>query len=318
MTPDLSTLASRQLGLVTRAQAATHGYSAAMVRARLRRGRWLLAPDVFLVSGSPVTWPTKVLAACLATGGMASHRSAAALHDVEGFRPGRVEISVARGAPGSRVAVPEVTVHRSGDLEGCRPVMVGRVPTTGAARLAVDLGAVVPRWRHERAVDDLIARRLLTWDDAVDALLAHARRGRRGVGALRELIERRGGDDVPASVLERAFVRLLRRRGLPEPVLQHEILDQHGFAARVDIAYVTERVAIELDGLRWHLPAQTFEADHRKRARLTAAGWTVLAFTWRMVTDDPDGVVASLRSVLGRERARNMHSDGQESNAASF
>ena len=69
-------------------------------------------------------------------------------------------------------------------------------------------------------------------------------------------------------------------------------------------------VAIELDVVRWHLPSHTFEADHRKRARLQAAGWTVLAFTWRMLMDEPGAVVRAIRSVLGRQGARNVHPDG--------
>src|SRR5690606_2475630 len=82
----LAQLARRQRALLTRAQATSVGYSAAMVRSRLRSGRWQeVAPDVFLLAGAPMDWPTHVLAACLATGGVASHRTAAVLLGVDGF-----------------------------------------------------------------------------------------------------------------------------------------------------------------------------------------------------------------------------------------
>jgi hypothetical protein len=304
MPTDLATIAARQLGLLTRVQALDHGCSAAMIRSRVRRGIWLpAAAGVYRVAGAPVTWTTGVLAACLATGGVASHRTAAVLHRVDGFRPGRVEITVGRGSPGSRVGTGGVTVHRSRDLDLAGTVRVDGVPTTDPARLAVDLGAVIPADRFDRAVDDLVGRRLLSWEDALAALLAHARRGRNGVGALRALLEARSGADVPESALERAFLRVLANHRVPEPVLQHEIVDGAGFVARVDAAYPEARVAVELDGLRWHLPADRFEDDHRKRARLAAAGWTVLAFTWPMLMGHPGGVVDAVRSVLGRNGA---------------
>jgi very-short-patch-repair endonuclease len=72
-----------------------------------------------------------------------------------------------------------------------------------------------------------------------------------------------------------------------------------------------------LDGVRWHLPAQRFEKDHAKRARLQAAGWTVLAYTWRMVIDDPSAVIRSLRSVLGPQRVQNVRLEGPKSERAS-
>jgi hypothetical protein len=34
------------------------------------------------------------------------------------------------------------------------------------------------------------------------------------------------------------------------------------------------------------------------QARLTAAGWVVLAFAWRTLVDRPGGIVSSVRALL--------------------
>jgi very-short-patch-repair endonuclease len=292
----LADQARRQHGLITVSQARMLGFSDKMIRVRRHRGRWqALAPDVFIVNGAPVMWATEVMAAGLATGGVASHRTAAVLHEVRGFRPGPVELTVpyrvSRRAPGA-------IVHRSKDLELCTPVTINGIPTASANRLVVDLGAVVSFPRYEAAVDDLLGRGLITWDDALIALNAHSRKGRNGCGPLRALLEERFGEHLPESVLERVFLQLLRDRQLDEPVPQFIIHDHLGFVARVDFAYPDLRVAIELDSVRYHLDAATFEKDHAKRARLAAAGWTVLAFTWHMVVDHPAQVTDAVRRVL--------------------
>ena len=43
---------------------------------------------------------------------------------------------------------------------------------------------------------------------------------------------------------------------------------------------------------------RSLERDRRRDQQLTAAGWRVVRFTWRQVVDEPDVVVATLRSLL--------------------
>jgi hypothetical protein len=66
----------------------------------LATGRWRAAgPGVYRIAGTPVTWRSHLLAAVLAggPGAVASHRSAGALHGLDGCRPGVPEVSVPRG-----------------------------------------------------------------------------------------------------------------------------------------------------------------------------------------------------------------------------
>ncbi len=289
-------LAAGQLGLVTRAQAQAVGLSNAAVDRRVASGRWCrLQRSVYVVTGAPVTWPTKVLAACLATGGIASHRSAAALLEVDGARPGRPEVTVARG---TRFAHIDARVHQSRDVHLFTARRVQGMPTTPPARLVVDLGAVVPFATLERTVGDLIGTQRLTWEDAAHALLVHSKQGRRGAGPLPALLLARYGDELDDSALERAFMRAFPIAELPMPTHQFAVYDEDGFIGRADFAYPTRRILIELDSVRWHLNLRSFQKDREKRNRMKLAGWLVLEFTREDVLRRPDHVFAQIRAAL--------------------
>ncbi len=286
---------ARQHGLLTRAQALEAGFSGSAIQHRRHSGRWkTVARSVYLIHGAPFTWQARVLAACLANDGVASHRSCAVLLAVRGFRPGIPEITVPKGRA-HRGA--EYRIHESKDLDKTEPIWIEGIPTSTPARLAVDLGAVVSFDRYQAAVDDLLGRQLLSWDDALDALLAHSKQGRNGVGALRLLLSERYGEDIAESVLERAFARGFVLRGLPEPEPQFEVFDDDGFIARVDYAYPELRIAIELDSVRFHLNAEAFEADRAKRNRLKLKGWVVLEITWQMLMSTPDVIYAQVMAA---------------------
>ena len=66
---------------------------------RLATGRWIAVHErVYRVAGTPTSWRSELLAACWAGGtrGVASHRSAAALHGLPGGREDPLEITCPR------------------------------------------------------------------------------------------------------------------------------------------------------------------------------------------------------------------------------
>jgi hypothetical protein len=287
--------AATQHGLITRAQ----GFDAGMTRSEMRtcanNGRWtLFAPGVFHVRGAPITWHTRLLAACLSTGGLASHRSTAALLQVDRFPNGMPEVSVARARSRPRDGI---IVHESRDLHLATPVTVAGIPTTDAARLAVDLGAVVPFERYAAAMHDLLGRKLLTWPAMLDALVMHSKQGRNGAGPLRALLDAQFGQTIGESELERSFFRRFEHLTIPPPLAQYTITDELGVIMCVDFAYPPKKIAIELDGRRYHLTEKAFEEDRRKRNRLKLAGWLVLEFTWRMLIDKPHVVFRQIEQA---------------------
>lgn len=294
-------IARAQHGLITRRQALAAGFPASAIQHQRRTGRWqTVEKGVYLLSGAPRTWHTDVLAGCLAYDGLASHRAAARLLDLEGFEESGVEISVRRGR---RLLRMDGIVHERLDFEIARRTqrLIDGVPTTAPARLVADLGAVVPFPVYQAAVEQLVRRKLVTWDQARASLRRHARRGRDGTGPLRLLLDEQD-EHVGDSELELLFHREGRRRMLPPARPQHTVHDERGFVARVDYAYVVERVAIELDSLRHHLTRLAFEADRRKRNRLELAGWLVLQVTRDMLNTEPEVVFDQIERAVRRRR----------------
>ena len=69
---------SCQYGVITRAQAVAEGLAPWQIKRAVSSGAWeRLHPGVYHLDGSPMTAHASLLAACLATGGRASHQSAA-------------------------------------------------------------------------------------------------------------------------------------------------------------------------------------------------------------------------------------------------
>jgi very-short-patch-repair endonuclease len=255
------------------------------------------ATGVYRVAAVPVGWESVLLAHVLGAGpgAVASHRSAAVLWGLDGVRRGAPELTTTRYR--HYVVPPGVRVHRSADLSLVTPAMRDRIPVTPVDRTLLDLGAVVPPGVLHLAVDDARRRGLVDWDALIDVLVRHARRGRRGAGPLRALLEAHAAEVVATgSGFERMVISALLSAGLPPPVLQHEVVvGDRRF--RIDLAYPPRRLGIELDGGD-HLRRHVWEADHERQNALVLAGWTILRFTWRDYRWRRPALVAEVRRAL--------------------
>jgi very-short-patch-repair endonuclease len=122
-------------------------------------------------------------------------------------------------------------------------------------------------------------RRLLTYESTREVFDRHARRGLKGVKALRIVLDRWDPDGRPTeSEMETILLQTLRRNGLPEPVLQHEVRDdQDHLVARTDAAYPSALIAIEYDSKQEHSDEFQLERDARRRNALQANGYAVLS-----------------------------------------
>jgi very-short-patch-repair endonuclease len=291
---------------VTAAQARAIGLTDDAVRHRLAVGRWTRAGrGVYRVAGAPRTEESVLLALVLAAGpgAVVSHRTAAWLWGLDGVRRGPPELTVPlrRGIPvlPTPPGLGRPRVHRSTDLHLTRPVERCGIPTTDVARTLLDLGAVVDAGALHLAVDDARRRGLADWDALLGVLVAHARKGRRGAGALRALLDAHAAEmAVTDSGFERLMVAALVTAGLPPPAIQHWVV-VGGARYRLDLAYPDRAVAIELDGGD-HLRRHVWEADHVRQNGLVLAGWTVLRFTWRDYVRRRPAVVAEVRAALAR------------------
>jgi hypothetical protein len=239
----MSAAGRRRYGVVTRPQLLTLGFSEDEIDRRLAAGRlYWLHRDVYLLPGVPESYEQRLCAAVLAAGptAAASHRSgcvlwgirAAGVYGVQEEPP--IELTVVtRRHP--RLA--DAIVHRSTDLVPQHLAERSHIPVTNPLRLLVDLGAVVPDFLVERALDELLVKRLVTVD-AVRAMLGRlARPGRRGCGVLREVLERRAlGDAIPDGMLEPVMANLIRDHDLPAPAFQFDLVVA-GRRRRLDFAY---------------------------------------------------------------------------------
>ena len=291
--------AARHHGLVTRAELEEFGFTRRMVAHRVASGVLdRLHAGVFRVGGAPITFEQRALAGCLRVGGLvgASHRAAAALWGVELPEPPPVEVAVTAQR---RSRYDGIIVHRSVDLSEAHLVHRRGIPVTTPLRLLVDLGAVAPITVVEDALDDLVGRRIVSVAGARNTLDELAATGRSGVASLRSVLDRRTGHEstMSRSRLEAIFVRLAVRAGLPTPEFQYRVV-LGGQLRRIDFAFPSLHVAIEVDGYESHTRWGVFQDDRVRGNELELAGWMVLHFTWHQLTRRPDYVIEMLTRAI--------------------
>ncbi len=288
----------QQRGLVSRAQALKAGLTARQIEQRVASGRWVReARGVYRHAAVAPTGLSRLVAAWMAYGGMASHRSAAALHRFDGYRLNTVELSV---APGRNRPAKGVRFHQSTQLDLAKPVVREGILVTGPARTVLDVAAVVSPKRLDRTIDAVLRSGQLRLSDLRGVLASHARRGRPGCAALKASLQQRFGDQpVPLSEWSRMVADLLTDAGLDYPALEHRVYDARGaFLAQVDLAYPAHGVAIELDSARWHDNRESFVEDRRRRNEITLAGWNVLNFTWDDYAGRPQALCTTVVRAL--------------------
>lgn len=291
-------IAQRQRLLVTRQQALGAGATPRQIERRLGDGRWTRRKSgLYALPGAASDWPTKLLGACLVSGGVASHRSAAVLWGLDDFGRGRPEITVPRHR---RIQHDDLRIHESSQFDA----RLGRtrragIDVTGIDRTLLDVAALVSFDQLLLAVDQSRRQKLTTWPSLFETLVRHAAPGRNGVGMLRSLLAEKYGEPVvPDSDFERMVQRLLVDAGLGQLALQHPVRDEAGnVIALIDLAYPHAMVGIETDGRR-HIEDRAFERDPRRRNRLTSLGWSMYHYTWRFYVDHPYQLCAEVRAAI--------------------
>lgn len=107
--------------------------------------------------------------------------------------------------------------------------------------------------------------------------------------------------DEPWSALERQAHALLRAAGMRGWRSNHRIRVPWGWVY-ADIAFLHERVIVELDGWEFHQSRKSFVSDRNRDVALQHLGWNVLRFTSDSVGDLISQLSAHLTS---RRRVRH-------------
>jgi very-short-patch-repair endonuclease len=66
----------------------------------------------------------------------------------------------------------------------------------------------------------------------------------------------------------------------------------------VDVMFRHLKLVIEVDGRLYHTGAEAFEADRWRQNLLVLEGWCVLRFTWAMIEERPEKVIAMVRKAI--------------------
>jgi len=295
----VAALAASQHGAIGIRQAAEKGMSEKERRVRVARGQWLVVADgVMVVAGAPKTWRQQLMIAVLRTGGVASHRAAAALHGFDGFPEREIEVSVERQR---RVRSIDFRVHRVTQLENGDVTVVDGIPTTNIARTLCDLGRVACDDLVEQALDD--ALRSGCSQRWIEETLARLDRpGPSGTASLRRVLARpdRAGR-LPDSVFERLIQRVIVAGDLPRPVRQHPVHDEEGrLMARIDLAWPDIRVGVEATSEHWHTGPRRGRRDAVRHSKLTGRGWAMFYPGWNDAKEPGPFIADVLR--VHRER----------------
>lgn len=284
-------------GVFTRREALTAGLSKKTIERRLMREWVALHPCVYSLRSYPGSWARDLYAACRwAKDGLASHRAAGALFELPGCDRSPIEITVTRCHLAPRSGI---RMHHTNKLPKSHSGSVRQIPCTSLERTLLDLGAVWPRVKVATALDDALRRGLVSVRSVDQCLGQVAKRGRRGVRGLRELLRERWLlASTPNSPLESRLFELIAASDLPLPECQYEIKEDR-FAARVDFCYPEEMLIIEADSWKHHSGRQDWSRDIDRRNQLSSLGWRVLNLTWSDVTESPERTVGLIRRMLG-------------------
>ena len=295
---ELEHIADAQHGVFNLTDAERGGVTRRAVESRRRAGRYeRVGPSTYRIVGASPTWRQEVMRAVAAAGlgAAASHTTALALHRVVRAQGG-IEVVTPRRR---RLRLPGVVVHTSTALPTEDVVGVSGIPTTTIERSLLDFAATAGRDRLSAAIDHAIASDLTTADDLGVFLQRRRRRGRPGVIALEQALDRPSLGAVE-SRYERTLFELLGEAGFTGTP-QFEVRDPFGgFVARVDLAFPSHRLAIEVDGHEFHSSRDQRAADSTRQNRLLTAGWTVLRFTTDQVFHRDPAIVRTVRRALDR------------------
>ena len=242
---------------------------------------------VYAVGGRSLTreghWMVAVLAC--GEGAVLSHRTAAALHELMPSVQTKIDVMVPHARSGHACVRLHVT-----RLERDETTIIDGIPVTTVARTLADLASVLPRDRLLRAIEQ--ADRLSVFDGrALERTTS--RRRLKGIDKLRSILAAYEQAPPTRSELERDFLAMIERAGIPEPRVNTQVA-----GLEVDFCWPEQRLIVELDSRSYHTSPRAFEQDRIRDAKLQLAGYRVPRITYRRLHESPDSVLADVRALL--------------------
>jgi len=295
--PDLALAraAADQDGVVDIAQLYALGFSYEQVRQRVRRGRLHeIYRGVYAVGHRRLTIRGWLRAALLAGGAHAflSHRTAAAVRCGGRVQLRRIELTVPSGHTPPR-REPGLVFHRTTNPIDPREVSpVAGLAASTIPRILVELS----RQASEYEIRELLAESVRTAQFDPEALEAAIQRhsSRPGVRKLKRIADYYRPLPDCKSEFEREWDREHARRPEIPPCERNVKLG----IWEVDCHWPEQRVALELDGRRFHSAQQDFERDRRKDTALQLLHQKPMRAGYWMWKRDKEEVIGSLLKLL--------------------
>jgi hypothetical protein len=237
-----------------------------------------------------------VLRAALAhvgPGAALSHLTALHLHGAHPLtRPLHLTVDHDTRRAGAR----DLVVHRRlrFDVASEQCTVRAGLPVTALPRSLVDSWPLLSRVERRPLLLETVRRRRTT-AHALRAALAE-RPNVAGHAALAQTIELIA-DGCQSELEVMGVLTVFTHRSLPRGIGQYRIPLPDGVAVHADRAWPEVKLAVEMDGARFHTSPEDRQRDLARDAALAAIGWVVLRFTYAEVLRDPDGVRARVLAV---------------------
>ena len=267
---------------------------AGLTRSALRRGPWRhVFRDVWVHEQVEDTRETRVEAVRLVLGKHAfvCGLTAAWLYGIDA-RDKRWDLVWVGCPTGSRLRTRVGCYTREVTIDVADLDLLNGVLLTTPVRTAYDCA----RWlapAERLVVADALAHEGLVTPDEL-SLYRNNHRGIRNVTRVDEVLQML--EPLSESPMESRLRHLLVAARLPRPTAQHVVRDGSGdFVARLDLAYLGCRLAIEYDGaFHWEQRRE----DDRRRDAVRALGWTVMVVSASDLQGGGAGVIQRVRSHL--------------------
>ncbi len=284
---NVAKVAAAQHGIVTSVQLLAAGLSRQGVQRRAEKGALhRVYRGVYRVGHQAPSVEASYMAAVLACGDGAalSGRAAAFLYGLVKDRP-PPEISAPKARRARGVITHRIRLDRR-DLSEYKAIAATTVPRT-----LVDIAGgfeldPFTALCHEAQI------RFGVRAPQVEAALER-RPNAKGAANLMRIF--RGEAHIVLSPLERDFLSLLRRAGLPLPITNRPAGGRY-----VDCRWPEHRLTVELDSYTYHHTRHAWRQDHQRGREARLRGDEFRRYIRDDIRDDPDGVVSELRPLLSR------------------
>jgi very-short-patch-repair endonuclease len=287
-------LSRRQHGAFAARQLLAAGATRSLITRRVAAGHWIrLETGVFAMPGNPGTWRRQVKAAELGhPDASVSGATAAVLHPLAGFRPGRPEVTVPHGCE------YRTTLARVRRRNGVAVTTAAGFRLTDLPQTLLDVAAETTAAALQAALEDALLRAIVDPDELLRRTIEAGQRRTRGAGALRRVLdELLGSEAIKETDLERLLRRALDRSGVEPVVYQAPPPWWPDGPQRVDALLPEHLTIVEADGRAWHTRVADFERDRERDNLAAVRGHRVVRLTWRALTTELPGTIGRLRAL---------------------